>query len=62
MEIQEKIKLYFTSVQSLSLVRLFATPWTTARQASLWQIQIKIAVKYHATLNQNDSVTYYTKC
>ena len=25
----------FTSVQSLSLVRLFATLWTTARQASL---------------------------
>ena len=25
----------FTSVQSLSCVRLFATPWTTARQASL---------------------------
>ena len=25
----------FTSVQSLSHVRLFATPWTTARQASL---------------------------
>ena len=26
---------YFTSVQSLSRVRLFATPWTAARQASL---------------------------
>ena len=25
----------FSSVQSLSLVQLFATPWTTARQASL---------------------------
>ena len=25
----------FSSVQSLSLVRLFATPWTAARQASL---------------------------
>ena len=25
----------FSSVQSLSCVRLFATPWTTARQASL---------------------------
>ena len=25
----------FSSVQSLSRVRLFATPWTTARQASL---------------------------
>ena len=27
--------LQFSSVQSLSLVRLFATPWTTALQASL---------------------------
>ena len=27
--------LSFSSVQSLSRVRLFATPWTTARQASL---------------------------
>ena len=27
--------LQFSSVQSLSLVRLFATPWTTACQASL---------------------------
>ena len=26
---------YFSSVQSLSRVQLFATPWTTARQASL---------------------------
>ena len=25
----------FSSIQSLSLVRLFATPWTAARQASL---------------------------
>ena len=28
-------QLHFSSVQSLSRVRLFATPWTTARQASL---------------------------
>ena len=27
--------MYFSSVQSLSRVRLFATPWITARQASL---------------------------
>ena len=27
--------LYISSVQSLSRVRLFATPWTTAHQASL---------------------------
>ena len=30
-----KTKLLFSSVQSLSRVRLFATPWTAARQASL---------------------------
>ena len=30
-----KKELAFSSVQSLSHVRLFATPWTTARQASL---------------------------
>ena len=29
------IKIIFSSVQSLSCVRLFATPWITARQASL---------------------------
>ena len=29
------LSLLFSSVQSLSHVRLFATPWTTARQASL---------------------------
>ena len=28
-------KVQFSSVQSLSHVQLFATPWTTARQASL---------------------------
>ena len=29
------LKQFFSSVQSLSHVRLFATPWTAARQASL---------------------------
>ena len=29
------LPVQFSSVQSLSRVRLFATPWTTARQASL---------------------------
>ena len=32
---QEKTTETFSSVQSLSCVRLFATPWTAARQASL---------------------------
>ena len=30
-----ELERHFSSVQSLSRVRLFATPWTTARQASL---------------------------
>ena len=30
-----KISIFTASVQSLSLVQLFATPWTAARQASL---------------------------
>ena len=29
------VRIQFSSVQSLSRVRLFATPWTAARQASL---------------------------
>ena len=29
------VSVFYCSVQSLSRVRLFATPWTTARQASL---------------------------
>ena len=34
-EIQRRGSMYISSVQSLSCVRLFATPWTAARQASL---------------------------
>ena len=34
-EAQAGIKVQFSSVQSLSRVQLFATPWTIARQASL---------------------------
>ena len=34
-EAQAGIKVQFSSVQSLSHVQLFATPWTIARQASL---------------------------
>ena len=30
-----RLSVHFSSVQSLSRVRLFATPWTAARQASL---------------------------
>ena len=32
---EEKVKMSFSSVQSLSCVQLFATPWIAARQASL---------------------------
>ena len=34
-EYSRLISFQFSSVQSLSCVRLFATPWTAARQASL---------------------------
>ena len=34
-QLPKRRKLHTTSVQSLSRVRLFATPWTAARQASL---------------------------
>ena len=34
-ELQPLMQIQFSSVQSLSCVRLFATPWITARQASL---------------------------
>ena len=34
-QLQLSFKIAFSSVQSLSRVRLFATPWITARQASL---------------------------
>ena len=39
MELGEAASVQFSSVQSLSHVRLFAAPWTTARQAS-WSIII----------------------
>ena len=35
----------FTSVQSLSCIRLFATPWTAARQASLFIINSQSLLK-----------------
>ena len=38
------ILYYFSSVQSLSHVRLFVTPWTAARQASL---SITISCSHH---------------
>ena len=34
-QVQKQFSLVFSSVQSLSRVRLFATPWTAACQASL---------------------------
>ena len=37
---------YFSSVQSLSRVRLFATPWTAARQASLSITNFQSSLKF----------------
>ena len=48
---RKRIRLYFTvsssSVQLLSQVRLFATPWTTAHQASLVHHQILELTQTH---------------
>ena len=38
-------QIVFSSVQSLSHVRLFATPWITARQASLSMINSRSSLK-----------------
>ena len=42
---QEKTTETFSSVQSLSCVRLFATPWTAAHQASLSIINSRSLLK-----------------
>ena len=44
-EMQIKIKMRYPSVQSLSYVRLFATPWTAAHQASLSITNSQILLK-----------------
>ena len=46
----ESLSVYFSSVQLLSRVRLFATPWTVARQASLsitnsWSLLILMSIE-----------------
>ena len=46
----ESLSVYFSSVQLLSHVRLFATPWTVARQASLsitnsWSLLILMSIE-----------------
>ena len=38
-------KIFISSVQSLSRVRLFATPWTAARQASLFITNFRSLLK-----------------
>ena len=45
----KKKKIFFFSVQSLSRVRLFATPWTAARQASLSIINSRSPAKPMST-------------
>ena len=39
MEVSDDASVQFSSVQSFSCVRLFATPWIAARQASLSILQ-----------------------
>ena len=43
------ILIQFSSVQSLSCVRLFATPWITARQASLSITNSQSSLKFTST-------------
>ena len=51
-KISNKIYIQFSSVQSLSRVRLFATPWTAARQASLSTTNSQSSLKlyYHSLI------------
>ena len=41
--------IYFSSIQSLSCVRLLATPWTAAHQASLSIINSRSSLKLMST-------------
>ena len=52
----QRVRHNFSSVQSLSHVRLFATPWTTASQASLsitnsWSLLKLMSIKLVMTSN-----------
>ena len=58
--------LQFSSVQSLSRVRLFATPWTTARQASLsitnsWSL-LRLMRCHSAISSISSSVSPFSSC
>ena len=63
-----KFNIQFSSVQSLSRVQLFATPWTAARQASLpitnsWSSPKPMSIKsviYHPTISS--SVVPFSSC
>ena len=55
----------FSSVQSLSCVQLFATPWTTARQASLsitnsWSLLKLISIELVMPCNHSSSVVPFS--
>ena len=57
----------FSSVQSLSRVQLFATPWITARQASLsitnsWSSLKLMSIKSVMPSSHSSSVTPFTSC
>ena len=56
-----------TSVQLLSRVRLFVTPWTAARQASLsihysWSLLKLMSIKSVMPSNLSSSVTPFSSC
>ena len=48
----------FSSVQSLSLVWLFVTPWTTARQASLSITNSRSLLKLMSVMSSNHLILY----
>ena len=63
----ETVITLFSSVQSLSHVQLFATPWTAARQASLSNINSQsllklMSVELVMTSNHPSSVVNFSSC
>ena len=61
-EIMASSPIQFSSVQSLSHIRLFATPWTSARQASLSSINSRNTPKpmsFESVMPSNHLILYH---
>ena len=48
--------ILFSSVQSLGRVRLFATPWTTAHQASLFILLVHLKARASTRGRENQGI------